>query len=110
MTVQLIKPKPHWKEVHCPMRYCRAYRWGYVTVFVGQEPGIGWHLSISTPHRYPTWDEIRAARYDLCPHDVTLAMILPPSKEYVNLHANCFHLHQIPNEESLDATIQQALP
>ena len=110
MTVQLIKPKPHWKEVHCPMRYCRAYRWGYVTVFVGQEPGIGWHLSISTPHRYPTWDEIRAARYDLCPHDVTLAMILPPSKEYVNLHTNCFHLHQIPNEEGLDTTIQQALP
>jgi hypothetical protein len=27
-----------------------------------------------------------------------VAMLLPPKDEYVNLHPNCFHLHQIPNE------------
>jgi hypothetical protein len=30
---------------------------------------------------------------------VTMAMILPPKSEYVNIHNFCFHLHQIPNEE-----------
>jgi hypothetical protein len=23
-------------------------------------------------------------------------MILPPKSEYVNIHNNCFHLHQMP--------------
>lgn len=27
-----------------------------------------------------------------------MAMILPPTNEYVNIHNFCFHLHQIPNE------------
>ena len=40
----------------------------------------GWHLSISTPSRNPTWEEIKQARYDLCPHDVTMAMILPAQR------------------------------
>jgi hypothetical protein len=101
MTVALIKPKPNWKEVRCPVEHCRAYHWGDVTVFVGQEPQIGWHLSISTPYRYPTWDEIKAARYDLIPNEVTVAMFLPPREEYVNAHQFCFHLHQVPDESVL---------
>jgi hypothetical protein len=56
---------------------------------------LRWHLSISHPSRYPTWDEIRDARYALLPDDVTMAMLLPPQREYVNLHKNCFHLHEI---------------
>lgn len=75
------------------------------SVFVGQEPvterGIArmrWHISIAHKQRYPTWDEIKAARYELVPHDVTMAMILPPPSEYVNLHSNCFHLHEIDGE------------
>ena len=54
-----------------------------------------WHLSISHPDRYPTWDEIADARYALIPDDVTMAMLLPPSGEYVNAHEHCFHLWQI---------------
>jgi hypothetical protein len=96
--LEVKKVADRWKEIPCPMLYCKAYRWGSCTVFVRQEPKIGWHLSISQPYRYPTWQEIKAARYDLLPHDVTMAMILPPTDEYVNVHPNCFHLHQIPNE------------
>jgi hypothetical protein len=80
------------------MPYCQAYKWGDVRVIVGQEPGIGWHLSISVPYRNPTWEEIRAARYDFIPDHVTVGMILPPREEYVNLHNSCFHLHQIQGE------------
>lgn len=54
-----------------------------------------WHVSISHEHRYPTWDEIADIRYELVPDDVTMAMLLPPSGEYVNLHDHCFHLWQI---------------
>lgn len=84
-----------------------VFRWGYCTVLREHHGGdLGWHLSISCPHRYPSWEEIRAARYDLLPLDITMAMLLPPPEEYVNLHPNCFHLHQIPNEV---ATKEQAL-
>jgi hypothetical protein len=96
-----MRTRVRWKQFPCPVPHCDAYKWGDCKVFVGQEPVLGdpwpksWHLSISHPFRYPTWDEIKAARYDLLPHDVTMAMILPPTSEYVNIHENCFHLHQI---------------
>jgi len=93
-----ITPKPNWKEIPCPAPFCRAYKWGDVRVIVGEEPGIGWHLSISTTYRNPTWEEIRAARYDFIPDKVTMAMMLPPRAEYVNIHDFCFHLHQVPGE------------
>lgn len=72
----------------------RAFRLGECLVIVGHSED-GWHLSISHPTRYPTWDEIKEARYRLTPHNVTMAMILPPPDEYVNLHENCFHLWEI---------------
>lgn len=77
----------------------RRYRLGQCTVFVDQEPaGPGgrllWHLSISHPRRYPTWDEIKVARYRLTPADVTMAMLLPAPEQYVNVpeQDNVFHL------------------
>ncbi len=91
----------HWKEIKCSVPHCRAYRWGYVQVFVGQEPEIGWHLSISRPDKNPSWEEIKQARYDLLPDNVTMAMILPPMSEYVNIHQLCFHLYQIPGDGKL---------
>lgn len=81
---------------------------GHLSVFVGEEPGIGWHMSIShrlnskgsPPGRYPTWDEIRDARYEFVPDQATMAMLLPPKGEYVNAHDTTFHLHQIEGEKS----------
>lgn len=60
-----------------------------------------WHLSISHPHRYPTWDEIADARYELVPDDITMAMLLPPPGEYVNAHDTCFHLWQIDDRRTV---------
>lgn len=96
----ILTPRAKWKyRGPAPMaEFCKWYSWGDCNVFVGQEPGIGWHLSISTPFRNPSWEEIKQARYDLIPHDVTVAMVLPPTAEYVNIHNFCFHLHQIPND------------
>lgn len=72
----------------------RAYKFGECLVITGVSEQ-GWHMSISHPTRYPTWDEIRDARYALVPDEVTMAMLLPPRSEYVNVHENCFHLWQV---------------
>lgn len=73
---------------------------GTLAAFVAREPQ-GWHLSIShrsnkkgRPGRYPTWDEIANARYELLPAEITVALLLPPVGEYVAVHPTTFHLHQ----------------
>lgn len=70
-----------------------GFKFGECYVMVGLESG--WHLSISHPMRYPTYDEIKEARYKYIPDDVYMAMIFPPQNEFVNIHPNCFHLWQI---------------
>lgn len=91
--------RPNYVEITSPVPNCRAYHHtrSKCNIFVGVETGK-WHMSIAHPHRYPTWQEIMGARYELVPDDVTMAMLLPPRRQYVNVHPNCFHLHQIPNE------------
>jgi hypothetical protein len=104
-----------WKGIKSPLPFCKAFTKevedGHLTVFVGQEPmekGLKWHLSIShrsstllspegypLPGRLPTWEEIKTARYKFCPDDTYMAMILPPTREYVNLHPTTMHLYEI---------------
>lgn len=79
----------------------RAFAKGPLHVMVGREPrsgGLKWHMSISHPNRFPTWSEIKDARYSMMPTEITVAMILPPPSEYVNVHNNCFHLWEIDDD------------
>ena len=84
---------------------CHNARWfqnGALKVFTSRDGDAKhWHLSISHPDRYPTWDEIVEARYELVPDKVTMAMFLPPKNQYVNLHNNCFHLYEVRETESI---------
>jgi len=59
-----------------------------------------WHVSISHPDRYPTWDEVADVRYELVPDGVTMALLLPPRDEYVNVHATTMHLWQIEDRRA----------
>jgi len=82
--------------------YQRLVDDGLLTVFVTSDDGA-WHLSIShtidgKAGRYPTWDEIADARYRFTPPNATMAMLLPPPGEYVNLHATTFHLWELRNQ------------
>jgi len=79
----------------------RCFRSSHLRVLVAQDPL--WHLSISHPHRYPDWSEIHAARYQLVPDEVTMAMILPPKASYINVHPNCFHLHELTGQEKKES-------
>ena len=95
-----------WRQVACPVPFCKAFVWGDTSLFVGQEPtgkngNRLWRMSIANRYRYPTWEEIKNARYKFVPDEVTMAMLLPPKSEYVNIHENCFHLHEIEGERSL---------
>lgn len=75
----------------------RAYRMSGCSIFVSQQ-AVGWHLSIAHRSRMPTWEEVRDARYELIPDEVTMAMLLPPKAEYVNAHEFCLQLYEVPSE------------
>ena len=87
----------------------KAYKRGICKILISPpHNGKGWHMSISTSSRDPTWSEIRDAWYDLI-HDAENrngAMFFPPKNEYVNLHPYCFHVHEVP----LDAKEQKINP
>ena len=76
---------------------------GHLSVFVSTDDDLV-HLSIShrtddlKPGRYPTWDELHDARYRFTPLNRTMAMLLPPQEEYVNVHETTFHLWEVPRE------------
>jgi len=76
-------------------------------------PDGRWHLSIShnmvvrtgplnTPGRFPTWEEIKEARYKFIPDNANMAIMFPPSELYYNLHDTCLHLLEIPVALALD--------
>jgi hypothetical protein len=81
--------------------WAEVYRLGECLAIVSRDPmhsEYRWHLSISHPNRYPTWDEIKAACFSInVLHGSVLAQILAPGdgSEWVNLHDNCFHLYEI---------------
>jgi hypothetical protein len=65
-------------------------------VTVGKDGTHRWHLAISHPNRYPTWDEIKIARYEIPTlHDVAMMVqLFPPAEDWVNNHETCFHLYE----------------
>ena len=75
----------------------RAFRYGGCNVIVSKQRA-GWHLSISRKDRLPTWEEMRDARYALVPDEATMALLLPPQSEYVNVHEFCMQMYEIPGE------------
>lgn len=72
-----------------------VYSMGEARIILTLE-GCGWHLSISCHGRDPSWEEIATARYRLLPEVHSMAMMLPPLTQYVNIHHHCFHLYEYP--------------
>ena len=94
-----LEPKAKWKKFNHPLGG-NWYTWGDVRCHVAKENGL-WHVSISLSYRYPTWNEIYQAWYDLVPDasEITGAIILPRTSKYVNIHPNCFHVYQLRDIE-----------
>ena len=55
-------------------------------------------ITMSHPSRYPNWEEIKAARYELIPDDIFMVQVLGSPKSWTNVHKNCFHLWEIRDE------------
>jgi hypothetical protein len=83
------------------VRSLKQYVAGECMILVGRERVHGehwlWHMTISCKDRYPTWDEIKAARYRLLSNGLTFGMLMPPPEQYVNVEAqdHVFHLWEI---------------
>lgn len=80
----------------------RSFTFGECSVLLAREPaGVNgerlWHLSVSHPHRHPTWDEIKTVRYRLLSDGLCFGMLLPPSEYYVNVpqQDHVFHLWEV---------------
>lgn len=86
------------------VRFQKAFRRGEVHILSTQDctPKWGWlkHISISCEFRYPTWEEILQAKEHFF-GDIDCMMIIPKKKDYVNIHRNCFHIWQTPEEWGL---------
>lgn len=53
----------------------------------------GWeHVSVSLPHRCPTWDEMSAIKALFWDPQDCVVQFHPPESEYVNNHPFCLHL------------------
>lgn len=63
--------------------------------------GYGWdHVSVSTRHRCPTWEEMEFVR-SICFHDHETAMQLSvPRKDHIDHHPHCLHLWR-PHEAAI---------
>lgn len=82
-----------WSARGLTNRKIQAFTLGECTIILTKEYGL-LHMSISHPSRYPTWNEIAFARYKLIPASSDAVMVLPPEDEYINVHENCFQVHE----------------
>ena len=93
----------------------RAVSDGQLYAILGREPDVGLHLSVSwhppdgvrinaRAKRYPSWDELMHARWELLPHDVPFVMHFPTPEEYLAVHDTTFHLHE---EKPDDRTMEK---
>lgn len=88
-----------WKN----LPHAEAFRKGKLAILITTDPidffGNGQsttcrHLSISAPDRYPTWAEIKDARYRFFDKHKWVYQVFPPIDQWLNVHPNCFHLFQ----------------
>lgn len=93
-----MKKKKHFVNLPGIQPNTRIHQWGECQVFLSPPTNeMGYHMSISHPDRYPTWDEVRDAWYALVPNSNNRvgAMILPNKKDYINICENCFQVQEI---------------
>jgi len=62
--------------------------------------GDAWeHVSVSLPHRLPTWDEMCRVKDLFWDDSDCVVQFHPPRSDYVNNHSRCLHLWRLPAVE-----------
>lgn len=73
-----------------------AFKFGdKVILITHEEEDGGWHLSVSTKNRIPTYEELKDIRYKFLPDRIHAVEIFPPREEFVNVHKYCRHLYEM---------------
>jgi hypothetical protein len=63
--------------------------------------GLGWeHVSVSTPQRCPTWEEMCFVKDTFWPDDEWCVQYHPAKADYVNVNPYCLHIFR-PAEADL---------
>ena len=85
----------------------KKYKYGRLEVIVSQDQVHGgeietaedkrWHISISHPFRYPTWDEMGEVKDEFCP-DIFMSIPHPPRKHWLNINPRVMHLWESQDE------------
>lgn len=75
-----------------------TFRWHGLEFTVRASWGMAWdHVSISTPHRTPSWREMDLiCRCLWAPAEVVMQLHMPPA-DNVNIHPYCLHLWRPQN-------------
>jgi len=86
-----VDPAPAFKE-----RFpdARAYRIREVQIIVEPE-GESWHVSVSHPERFPTWEELRTAA-GLATGTDAMWVYMPLSGGASPVESNVVHLYEVP--------------
>lgn len=81
------------RSIPCSDRFDSAYRRGRMTIIVSDGSGTGWdHVSVSLPHRCPTWGEMCWVKDQFWREDECVVQFHPPKDDGVNIHVFCLHL------------------
>lgn len=84
------------------------FRWKGKEVCITIDGGK-WHLSASTNHPIGYY-EMKEMRYEFLPNGISVAQIFPPREQFVNIHENCYHLHEIFDEDDAVGSMSQEWP
>lgn len=91
------------KEIECSVPGARGYRAkDGLQIIVSKDNTAKWgellHVSVSRPDKYPSWDEIVQVKLHFFGDMKDSMMLIPKRTNYVNVHKNCFHLWECPQE------------
>jgi hypothetical protein len=85
-----------WREVERRTdgsRYLNELTGQSVIVSLEEHNGTKWlHVSTAFPTKLPSWFELREVKDLFIGRNREAVQVLPPEKEYVNLHPYCLHL------------------
>jgi len=58
------------------------------------------HLSVSRKNFLPSWEDLVLVKEIFLGQDSAAIQVLPPKKEWVNIHPFCLHLYQCLEDEN----------
>jgi len=88
--MELVKREKH-EFLDCDIY---GFKNSNIVIMHSIEDGLN-HISMSYKDKLPSYEEMKEARYQICPDIDKMAQIFPNKEEFVNLHPYCLHLWEL---------------